>query len=111
MSLIGNMRDKAIEAIIRRNEFVRRFGDIQNVSINSEQGYADVSILLHGEPQPTSFRGYYCFNDMGKDTEVVVTSISCGKQWIDEILTYWLEKHTLSYTLPGLTGGIAKFFF
>lgn len=111
MSLLGNMRDKAIEAIIRRNELVKRFGDIQSLSINSEQGYADVSVLLHGEPAPLQFRAYYTFNDMGKDTQVTVSSISCGRQWIDEVVSWWLEKNTLSYTIPGIAGGLAKIFF
>ncbi len=111
MSLLSNMRDKAIEALIRKQEIVKRFGDIQNLSINSEQGYADISVLLHGEAAPIPFRAYYNFNDMGKDTQVTVSSISCGRLWIDEIISYWLESHTLSYTLPGIAGGIAKIFF
>ncbi|MCQ2062299.1 MAG: hypothetical protein MJY99_03070 [Fibrobacter sp.] len=111
MSILSNMRDKAIEAIIRRNELVKRFGDIQSLSINSEQGFADVSVLLHGEPSALKFRAYYTFNDMGKDTQVTVSSISCGREWIDEVLAYWLEGHTLSYNIPGIAGGLAKIFF
>ena len=111
MSLLSNLRDRAIEALIRKNEFVKRFGDIENLSINSEKGYADVSVLLHGEASPIQFRAYYVFNDMGKDTEVSVTSISCGRGWIDEIFSFWLEKHTLNYTIPGFAGGIAKILF
>ncbi|MBO7384588.1 MAG: hypothetical protein K6E57_02530 [Fibrobacter sp.] len=111
MSLLGKARDKAVEAIIRKNEFVKRFGDIQSLSINSDQGYADVVVLLHGEKEPITFRGYYSFNDMDKDTELCFTSISCGRRWIDDLLSYWLEGHTLSYTIPGLAGGLAKIFF
>lgn len=111
MSLLSNLRDKALETLIRKNELVNRFGEIQSLTINSESGFADLSILLHGEKASITFRGYYTFNDMGKDTLVSVTSISCGRQWLDEIASYWLEKHTLSYTLPGLAGGLAKFFF
>lgn len=111
MSLLSNLRDKALETLIRKNELVNRFGEIQSLAINSEQGYADIAILLHGESAPIDIRGYYSFNDIGKDTEVVVTNISCSRKWIDEVCSYWLEKHTLSYTLPGLAGGIAKFFF
>ena len=111
MSFLSKARDKAIEAVIRKNELVKRFGEIQNLAINSEQGYADISVLLHGEKAPIALRAYYSFNDMGKDTEVSVTSISCDRKWIDEIASYWLENHTLSYTLPGLAGGLAKIFF
>lgn len=111
MSLLGNFRDKAIEALIRKNETVKRFGEIQSVSINSDEGYADVSILLHGEPAPITFRGYYVFHDMGDTTDVVVTSITCKRAWIDEALSLVLEKTTLRYTLPRLAGGLAKILF
>lgn len=111
MSILTNIRDKAVEALIRRNETIKRFGEIQNISIDSGKGFADISVLLHGEPAPLDFRAYYTFNEMGKDTQVVVSSISCGRLWIDEVIGYWLESHELSYTLPGIAGGIARILF
>lgn len=112
MSLLGNLRDKAVEALVRNNELVKRFGEVQSISIDSEKGTADVSVLLHGEIAPLQFRGYYFFDtaDDGK-TDVVVRKITCERLWINEALDFWLGKTTLRYTLPGITGGIAKILF
>lgn len=111
MSLLNNLRDKAIEKIIRKNEWVQRFGDIQNLTINSDKGYVDVDVLLHGEKEPIAFRAYYILQDMGDHTDFLVSSISCGRIWMDELLSLWLEKTTLQYTLPGVAAGLAKIFF
>lgn len=111
MSLLSNLRDKAIEAIIRKNDLVKRFGMIQSVTINSEKGFADVSVLLHGELDPLVFRCYYVFQEMDENTDVVVTSITCKRLWIDEALSLLLQKTTLRYPLPKLAGGIAKILF
>ena len=63
MSLLGNLRNKAVEAFVKNHELVKRFGDVQSVSIDSDNGTADVSVLLHGEIFPIKFRGYYYFDD------------------------------------------------
>ena len=111
MSLLGNLRDKAVEAFVRNHEMVKRFGEIQTLSIDSTNGTADVSILLHGEASPIKFRGYYYFDDTDSGTDIVVRKITCERQWIDQALSYWLEGKTLRYNLPGLAGGLAKIIF
>ena len=71
MSLLGNLRNKAVEAFVKNHELVKRFGDVQSVSIDSDNGTADVSVLLHGEIFPIKFRGYYYFDDTDTGTDRV----------------------------------------
>ena len=49
MSLLGNLRDKAIESFIRKNETVLRFGEIQEVSIDSDARIASVWIACYNK--------------------------------------------------------------
>lgn len=111
MSLLSNLRDKAVEAFVRNHELVKRFGDVQSVSIDSDNGTADISVLLHGEILPISFRGYYFFDDTEKGTDIVVRKITCERAWINTALDYWLGDRTLRYSLPGFAGGLAKILF
>ena len=111
MSLLSNLRDKAVEAFVKNHELVKRFGDVQSVSIDSENGTADVSVLLHGEIFPIKFRGYYFFDDTEAGTDIVIRKITSERLWIDQALDYWLGNKTLRYKLPGLAGGLAKIIF
>ena len=111
MSLLGNLRDKAVEAFVRNHEMVKRFGEIQTLSIDSANGTADVSILLHGEASPIKFRGYYSFEDGDAGTDIVIRKITCEREWIDTALSMWVNGKNYRYTLPGLAGSIAKIVF
>lgn len=111
MSLLSNLRNKAVEKLVRNHELVKRFGEIQSISIDSDKGTVDVSILLKGETAPLSFQGIYVFDDTEKGTDIVFRKITCERIWINEALDYWLGDTTLRYTLPGITGGIAKILF
>jgi hypothetical protein len=111
MSLLGNLRNKAVEAFVKNHELVKRFGDVQSISIDSDNGTADVSVLLHGEIFPIKFRGYYYFDDTDTGTDIVIRKITSEREWIDQALSYWLEGKTFRYTLPGLAGGLAKIIF
>ena len=111
MSLLGNLRNKAVEAFVKNHELVKRFGEVQSISIDSDKGTADVSVLLHGEMFPIKFCGYYYFTDSDSGTDIVVRKITCERQWIDQALSYWLEGRTLRYNIPGIAGGIAKIMF
>ena len=96
MSLLGNLRDKAVEAFVRNHEMVKRFGEIQTLSIDSTNGTADISILLHGEASPIKFRGYYNFDTEDSTTYIVIKKITCERRWIDEGLNMWLSSSTLT---------------
>lgn len=111
MSLLGNLRNKAVEAFVKNNEMVKRFGDVQSISIDSDLGTADVAVLLHGEDRPIKFRGYYSFDTEDSTTYIVIKKITCERRWIDEGLNMWLSSSTLKFPLPGLAGGIAKIVF
>jgi len=111
MSILGNLRNKAVESFVKNHELVKRFGDVQSVVIDSDNGTIDTSVLLHGEIFPIKFRAYYYFDDTETGTDIVIRKITCERQWIDQALDYWLGSKTLRYTLPGLAGGIAKIIF
>lgn len=111
MSLLSNLRNKAVEAFIKNHELVKRFGEVQSISIDSDNGTADVSALLHGEIFPIKFRAYYFFDGANKGTDIVVRKITCEREWIDQALSYWLDGKTLRYNIPGLAGGLAKIIF
>ena len=111
MSLLGNIRDKAVEKFVRNHEMVKRFGDVQSISIDSDMGTADVAVLLHGEDRPIKFRGYYSFEDGDTGTDIVIRKITCEREWIDAALSMWVNGKNYRYTLPGLAGSIAKIVF
>ena len=119
MSILGNIRDKAVESFIRKNEIVQRFGSIQDVAIDSDIRIASVKIILRGETQTTLFRGYYGFEEGGKGTELVFEKLTCDRTWINEALKLYMDGRKLRFpvadysgeTFAGLAGGIAKIFF
>jgi hypothetical protein len=119
MSILSNLRDRAIESFIRKNETVLRFGDIEEVSIDSNSRIADVRIILRGESETTLFRGYYGFDEGEKGTELVVEKIICERTWINEALKLALNGRSLRFPiadysgerLSGIAGGIAKIIF
>ena len=111
MSILSNLRDKAVESFVRKNELVQKFGEVQSVAIDSDNGTADVSILLHGEASPIKFRGYYSFEDGESGTDIVVRKITCEREWIDTALSMYVNGKNYRYTLPGLAGSIAKIVF
>ncbi len=111
MSLLSSFRDKAVEKFVRNHELVKKFGEVQTVSIDSENGTIDATALLHGENAPIRFRGYYYLDDAESGTDLVIRKITCERRWIDEALDYWLGSKTLRYNIPGLAGGIAKILF
>ena len=86
MSILSNLRDRAIESFIRKNETVLRFGEIQEVSIDSDARIASVWINLRGETETTLFRGYYGFDEGEKGTELIFEKITCERTWINEAL-------------------------
>lgn len=111
MSLLSNFRDKAVEKFVRNHELVKRFGEVQTISIDSEKGTIDATVLLNGEISSIRFRAYYYFDDMERGTDIVIRKITCERQWIDSALDYWLGDKTLRYNIPGLAGGLAKILF
>lgn len=111
MSLLSNMRDKAVEAFIKNHPMVKEFGDIASLSINSSEGFADVELMLHGEVRTIKFRGYYYFDDTDNGTDIVIRKITSERKWIDEALAFCFEKTTLRYPLPKIASGLAKILF
>lgn len=111
MSLLTNFRDKAVEKFVRNHELVKKFGEVQTISIDSDNGTIDATVLLEGEIQSIKFRAYYFFDDRDNGTDIVIRKITCERRWIDTALDYALGDKTLRYTIPGLAGGIAKILF
>ncbi|MBR4916015.1 MAG: hypothetical protein IKZ45_02915 [Fibrobacter sp.] len=119
MSILSNIRDRAVESFIRKNETVQRFGEIDEVFIDSEARIANVKITLRGESQTTLFRGYYGFEDGDKGTELVFDKLTCDRTWINEALKLYMDGRKLRFPiadysgekLAGITGKFAKIFF
>jgi len=111
MSLLSNFRDKAVEKFVRNHELVKKFGDVQTITIDDHNGTIDATILLHGETSNIRFRAYYYLDDVEKGTDIVIRKITCERQWIDTALDFALGDKTLRYNIPGLAGGIAKILF
>ena len=119
MSILSNIRDRAVESFIRKNETVQRFGSVEEVIIDSESRIASVKILLRGETQTTLFRGYYGFEDGEKGTELVFDKLTCDRTWINEALKLYMDGRKLRFPiadysgekLAGITGKFAKIFF
>ena len=119
MSLLGNLRDKAIESFIRKNETVLRFGTVEEVVIDSDARIASAKIMLRGETQTTLFRGYYGFEEGDRGTELVFDKLTCDRTWINEALKLYMDGRKLRFPiadysgekLAGITGKFAKILF
>ena len=111
MSLLSNARDKAIEMFFQRNDFIKRFGEIKNLDIDSQENQANVSILLHGETEPTILCAHYSFEDTPEGTAIVIDNVSSERELINEITVWWFKNHTYKRMLPKGTGLFAKILF
>ena len=111
MSFLSNARDKAIEMFFRRNDFINRFGEIQNVDIVSLENQANVTILLHGEFTPTTLCAHYCFEDTEQGTMIVINKVDSPRPLINEIAAWWFKDHSIKKALPKGTGLFAKILF
>ena len=111
MSFLSNARDKAIEMFFRRNDFINRFGEIQDVKIDSLENQANVTILLHGEFSPTTLCAHYCFEDTEQGTMIVINKVDSPRPLINEIAAWWFKDHSIKKALPKGTGLFAKILF
>lgn len=111
MSLLSKFRDSIVEKFVRNHKLVKKFGDIQSITINSEKGDATVTVLLHGEPAPLAFHGFYSFEDSDDETFIVCKKITCERQWINDALDFYLTDNPIRQPLPRFTGGLAKILF
>lgn len=111
MSFLSSARDKAVEMIISRNDFVKRFGEIQKIAIDSQNNCAEIVILLHGEDKETSLKAYYFFQDSSLGTEIVFNKVTSDREMIAEAADWWFKNHTVKRQLPKTAGLFAKIFF
>ena len=111
MSFLSNARDKAIEMFFRRNDFINKFGEIQNVDIDSLENQATVTILLHGEFTPTTLCAHYCFEDTEQGTMIVINKVDSPRTLVNEIAAWWFKGHSIKKALPKGTGLFAKILF
>lgn len=111
MSFLSNARDKAIAMFFQRNDFVKKFGEIESVDIDSQENHADVTILLHGETQPTKLRAYYYFEDTEEGTKIIINKVESERELVNAIVTWWFKDHTVQKLLPKGAGLFAKILF
>ncbi|MCF0222340.1 MAG: hypothetical protein HUK19_08605, partial [Fibrobacter sp.] len=94
MSLLNNLRNKAVETFVRNHELVKKFGEVQTISVDSDNGIIDATVLLNGEQAPIKFRAYYYWDDVEKGTDIVIRKITSERQWIDTALDFALGDKT-----------------
>lgn len=111
MSFLSNARDKAIELFFQRNEFIKRFGEIQNIDIDSQENQANVTILLHGEFSPTTICMHYGFEDTDQRTLIVINKIESERTLINELGSWLVKNNPIKQALPKGTGIFAKMLF
>ena len=111
MSFLSNARDKAIEMFFQRNDFIKRFGEIINLDIDSQENQANIAILLHGETVPTMLCAHYSFEDLPQGTAIVIDNVSSERALINEIAGWWFKDHSYKRMLPKGTGLFAKILF
>lgn len=111
MSFLSNARDKAIKLFFQRNDFINKFGEIENVDIDSQENVATIDILLHGETEPTTLFAHYIFEDSEQGTEIVINKVDCEREMISVIATWWFKSHSIRKTLPKGAGLFAKILF
>lgn len=111
MSFLSNARDKAIEMFVQRLDIIKRFGEILNIDIESEENRINITMLLKGETTPTKICAYYCFEDTDQSTLIVINKIESERVLINEIAALWLKGAPFKQALPKGTGLFAKMMF
>ncbi|MBR2094147.1 MAG: hypothetical protein IJ908_00790 [Fibrobacter sp.] len=111
MSFLSNARDKTIKLFFQRNDFIKKFGEIENVDIDTQENIATIAILLHGETEPTTLYAHYYFEDGEQGTEMVISKVDCERELINVIAAWWFKGHTIKKTLPKGAGLFAKILF
>ena len=113
MSFLSNARDKAVEFFFQRLDIIKRIGEIKNLDIDSQENQANITILLHGENEPTTFCAHYCFEDSLEGTAIVVDNVTSERELISEIAAWWFRDCGYAYKkmLPKGTGLFAKILF
>ncbi len=111
MSFLSNARDKAIKLYFQRNEFVKRFGELENIDINTDESTATLTILLHGETNPTTVCTHYYFEDSDEGTMIVINKAESERVMINAIAEWWFKDNSIRGPLPKGTGLFAKILF
>ncbi len=113
MSFLSNARDKAVEFFFQRLDIIKRIGEIKNLDIDSQENQANITILLHGEFEPTTLCAHYCFEDTSDGTAIVIDNITSERELINEFAAWWFRdcNHTYKRMLPKGTGLFAKILF
>lgn len=111
MSFLSNARDKAIKLYFQRNEYVKRFGELENVDINTDESTATLTILLHGETTSTTVCAHYYFEDSDEGTMIVINRIESEREMINTIAAWWFKDNSIREPLPKGTGLFAKILF
>jgi len=111
MSFLSNARDKAIRIFFQRNDFIRKFGEVENVDIDSQENHATITILLHGETIATTLVAHYYFQDTEEGTNIVINKVESDREMINVIADWWFKDNPITKTLPKGAGLFAKILF
>lgn len=110
--MFSPIRDTLVEMMIQKHPIVKRLGKVHTFEIDSKRRIISLQFDFVGENTPIQFKVSYDIRSEQKKSEIVVTHITCEREWISEIISLWLEeKGPLHYEIPGLAAGIARIFF
>ena len=87
-------RDRASAALIGRlvEGYVRKYGRIENIVIDSSRKIVEAEILLNGEAESMTIRisRYEIIREEGHH-KIVARGVSASREWIDAIARDFLE--------------------
>lgn len=91
-------KDKASSAILRRlaDKYIRKYGRVEDISIDSSRKTLEARILLHGETEPISLR-ISRFEIIKEDGyhNIVIHGLSASREWIDTLARDYLEDRAI----------------
>ena len=109
--MFSEARDALLKTALSGTPAIQRLGTIHELSVNASERTCDIRIGLIGEPSPIDFKLRYDLQSAGGKTEFVVTSVTCERPWINEILAIALEKRgSFRFEIPGIAAKLASLF-
>jgi hypothetical protein len=75
-------------ALVWANKLIARYGEVQDLTIDSRRKTVEVSCLLDGEPTPITIRieNYVVETERGRRF-IRATGFSCTRPWLQRFLT------------------------
>lgn len=109
--MFSEARDALLKTALSGTPAIQRLGTIHELRVNASERTCGIRIGLIGETSSIDFKLRYDIQNAGGKTEFVVTSMTCEKPWINEILAIALEKRgSFRFEIPGIAAKLASLF-